>query len=265
MAGDVQKYADGDEEGHERRTSVTDERERDSRKRDDIEVYAHVDERLHQYPRYDAYRYVLGERIVDPAGDAVSPVRHVAVARHEHHDAEESELFRDNREDEVALYFGEVPEFLDRLSESESEEPSASDGDEPLFRLEVDRLVRDGRLVVGQEVIDALRNVRKRVAVSGRGLAQSVDGAREEAEYEKRHQDVLGVSASDEEHDDRYRGDKEDGSEVRLQRQEKHDRSEKRHIGQISSFERMDFRSSPLQEVREIQDSSEFHELHRLE
>lgn len=166
VPGDVQEYPDGDEERHKRRTAVTDERERNSRKRDDVEVYAHVDERLYQDPRHDSYRDVFGKGIVHPTGDAVSPVRDVTVARNEHHDTEEAEFFGDYREDEVTLDFRKVSEFLDRFSESEPEETPAPDGDEALFRLKIDRLVRDGRLIVGQEVVDAFRNVRERIAFS---------------------------------------------------------------------------------------------------
>lgn len=264
MAGNVEKDSDGDEERHERRSSVTDERKGDAGKRDDVEIDSDVDERLNQYPRRNPGCHVFGKRIVHPAGDAEAPVRDVAVASDEHDDSEESEFLGDDGKDEVPLHFGEVSELLDRFAEPESEKPPASYGDKTLLGLEVDGLVGNRRLVVSEEVVDTFGNVGERVPFAVRRLPQSVDGKSEEAEYEKGDQDVFGIASADEEHDDGDRGDEENGSEVRLHGEQEHDGSEKRHVRQVTAFERVYFRPSPFEEVREIQDRAKLDEFDGL-
>lgn len=76
---------------------------------------------------------------------------------------------------------------------------------------------------------------------------------------------MSGIPSSDEKHDDRDRGDEEDRAEVRLESQKEHDRTEQRHIGQISSFERMDFGSASFEKIREVQYASELDEFDRLQ
>ena len=113
MARYVQENADRDEKRHERRASVAYERQRDSRKRNDVEVYPHVHERLHENPGYDSDGDVFRERIVHSSRDTESPVRYVTVAGDEEGYSNESELFGDHRENEVPLNFREISEFLD--------------------------------------------------------------------------------------------------------------------------------------------------------
>lgn len=264
MTGNIQKYPDSDDERHERGSSVAYERQRNARKRNDIEVNPHVDERLYQYPRRYADRHVLREGVVDPSGYAVASVCDVAIARNEHHDPYESQFFGDYRKNEVPLHFRQVSEFLNRLSEAQSEETSTANGDKPLFGLEIDRLIGDGRLIVGQEIVDALGYVGKCIAFSFGSLAETVYGKGEKAENNERHEDVLGIPPAREKHDDRNRDDKENGSEVRLHGEQEHDGSEERHVREVSPFERMDFRPSALEKIREVQYRSEFDEFDRL-
>lgn len=149
MTGNVQEYPDGDNERHERRASITHERQGDAGKRYDVEIDAHVDERLNQNPCRNSNRHVFCKGIVHPARYSVTAVRDVAIARNEHHYSDEPQFFGDYGKNEVPLHFGQVSELLNRFPETQSEEASTTDSYEPLFGLEVDRLVRYGRLVVG--------------------------------------------------------------------------------------------------------------------
>lgn len=164
MPGNVEQYSDRDKEGHERRPPVTDEREGDSRQRHDVEIDSDVDEGLDQYPRRDSRGHVLCKRIVNPPGNPEATVGDVTIASNENDDSEESKFFGYHGKDEVALDFRKVPELLDRFSESEPEKPPAADGYQALFRLKVDRLIGNGRLIVGQKVVDAFRDVREGVS-----------------------------------------------------------------------------------------------------
>ena len=220
---------------------------------------------MHEDPRNDSDGDVFRERIVHSSRDTESPVRYVTVAGDEEGYPNESELFGDHRENEVPLHFREVSEFLNRFSKPQSEESPATDGDEPLLGLEIDRPVRYGGLVIGQKVIDAFGDVRERIALFPFGnFSKTVNGRREKHENESGNENVFRISPSDEKHDDRYRSDKQYRTEVRLERQKKDDGSKKRHVRQVPSFEGRDFRAPPLQEIREIQDGSKFDEFHRL-
>ena len=132
--------------------------------------------------------------------------------------------------------------------------------------MEIDRPVRYGGLVVGQKVIDTFGDVRERIALLPFGnFSKTVNGRREKRKNESGNENVFRISPSDEKHDDRYRSDKQYRTEVRLERQKEDDGSKERHIGQVASLKRGNFRAPPLQEIREIQDGSKFDEFHRLE
>lgn len=219
MARNVQKDSRGDKKGNERRTSVTYERQRDSGKRHDVQVDAHVDEGLDENPRNDSHRDVFGKKVVHPPGDPEPPVRDVTIARKEDGNPDESELFGDDRENEVALDFGKIAEFLNGFSETEPEKPSAPYGDESLFGLEIDGAVGYGRLVVGKKVVDAFGNVGQRIAFAFGGFSKAVYRKGERRENGDGYEDVLGTSSSHEKHDYRDGGDQENGTEVRLEGQ----------------------------------------------
>ncbi len=219
MAGNVQKDSRGDQKGDERRTSVTHEGQRDSGEGYDVQVDSHVDEGLDENPGNDSNRDVFGKKVVHPPGDSESSVRDVTIARKKDENADESEFFGNDRENEVALDFGEIAEFLNGFSETESEKPSASYGDKSLFGLKIDGAVGYGRLVVGKKVIDALGNVGQRIALAFGGFSKTVYRKGERRENGYGYEDVLSASSSHEKHDYRDGGDQKDGTEVRLEGQ----------------------------------------------
>ena len=172
---------------------------------------------MDQYPRNDTYGDVFSERVVHPAGDAESPVGDITIASHEQHGSDETELFGNHRENEVPLDFRKISELLNGFSESQAEESSASYGDKPLFGLEINGSVRNGRLIVRKEVVDTFRNVRQGVPSAVGSLSESVDGTREERTDKERDENMFDIASSHEEHDNDNRSDKQNGSEVRLE------------------------------------------------
>lgn len=158
-AGNVQKDAHSEKERYERRTAIAHERERYARKRQYVEVDSHVQGGLHENPKRHSGREVFSERIRGFRRDPETAVSDETVRAHERQDPEESELFRYDREDEVALGFRKVSEFLDGFPESETEESAGTDGNEALFRLEVDGLLLDGRFIVRKVVVDTFGHV----------------------------------------------------------------------------------------------------------
>ncbi len=175
MAGNVEKDSHSDQKRHERGSPVAYEGQRDSRERYDVEVHSHIYERLDQYPRSDSHGDVPGKGVVHPACDAESPISDVTVRRNEEKDPHESELFGNHRKNEIPLNLREVSKFLNGFPESKTEESPGSYGDEALFRLEIDRPVFNGTLVVRKKVVDAFGNIRKRVSLSFGGFSEGVN------------------------------------------------------------------------------------------
>lgn len=83
MARDTEKYRDGDEHGDEGRATITDEREGNARKWNDIEVYADVYESLDEYHRRDSRGHEFGKRIVHRVRNEKSSVTNKQVARNQ--------------------------------------------------------------------------------------------------------------------------------------------------------------------------------------
>lgn len=164
MSGDVEQDSRSDEEGHERRSTITDERKGNAGKGDDIEIDAHIDECLNENGGHYPYRDVSGERVVYSPGDPQPPVCDVHVTGHEYENPDESQFFRDYGKYEVALDLRKVAEFLNGFSKTETEETSTTNGYETLLSLKIDCSIRNGRLVIGQEIVDPIGNVRKTVA-----------------------------------------------------------------------------------------------------
>lgn len=219
MTRNVQKDSRGDKKGNERRPPVTYERQRDSGKGNDVQIDAHVDERLDEYPGNDSHRDVFRKKVVHPPGDPESPVRDVAIARKKNEDSNESQLFGNDRENEVALDFGKIAEFLNGFSETEPEKPSASYGDEPLFGLKIDSAVGYGRLIIRKKIVDAFGDVGQRVAFAFNGFSKAVHRKGERRKNSDGYEDVFGTSSSHEKHNYRDRSDQKDRAEVRLEGQ----------------------------------------------
>lgn len=153
---------------------------------------------------------------------------------------------------------------MNRFSKSETEESAAPYRYEPLFGLEVDGSVGNGRLVVGEKIVDAFGNVGQGIPLALGGFSETVYRERKNREYPDGNENVLDAPASHEKHNDRDRGDEQDGSKIRLERQKEHDRTQKRHVGQVSPLKGGNFAAAALKKIGEVQYRRKFHEFDRL-
>ncbi len=76
---------------------------------------------------------------------------------------------------------------------------------------------------------------------------------------------MLGISSTDEKHGDNERSTDEDGTEIRLEYEEKHNNPEIEHIRKESVEKISDLRMTFLEKISKIDNESELHKLHRLE
>lgn len=209
---------------------------------------------------------VLPEWVLRGFGDEKSSPSYVEIERYEDEYPEESQFLRNHRKNEISFDFRQIAEFLDGFPESETEKPSAPDGDESLFGLEVDGFLLDGVFIVCKEIVHSVGYVRERVSIIRIAmLPEPVDGERKYRKNSERSQKMLGISSPNKEHGNHERRTDKDGTEVRLEHEESYDNPEDEHIREESVGEIGDLRAAFFEEIRKIDDQSELHEFDRLE
>lgn len=214
----------------------------------------------------DPGSHVFPEEIISYLGDEETSPSDIEVKSDEEEYPDEPEFFGDHREDKVSLNFWEITKFLYRFPESETEKPATPDSDESLLSLEVNGLVLNCRLIVGKEVINPIGNVRERIPIRIVTMSpEAIDRNGENEKYERRCHKVFYIPPPDEEHDDHDGRKDENGTEVRLEDEEKNYENKVRHVWDETVLKIAHLRLATLEEVGKIDDESEFHKLDGLE
>lgn len=164
-------------------------------------------------------------------GDEESSPSDIEIEGHEEKYSEKAKLFSDNRKDKIPFHFWEISKFLYGLSESKTEESTASYGDKTLLRLKIDSFISNGIFIICEKIIHPIGDVRERIPIGWSTMfPKSVDRECKYHKYSKRSQEMFDISSSDKKHNnDEWRTDKY-RTEIWLKNQEKHDDSENEHI-----------------------------------
>ena len=139
MIGEDEQEPDDESVGEQRRAAIRDERQRDPGQRDELEIAARDDERLHADHERETRREERPEVVMRRGGDA-KPARHDdEVQAKDRQQADQSQLLSDGGQRVVGMHRGHGHAPADRRqarTQADTQDPTAPEGVQALYDLE---------------------------------------------------------------------------------------------------------------------------------
>src|SRR5258708_1340073 len=132
----VQQDSDCDETGDQRRSAVTDERQRQSFRWQQTKSDADIEQRLDGDHQRETERRVEIEAVLAEARHTKTAPDEKREDRHQRKGADEAELLADDRENEVGVRLRQEKELLPAVADAQPAQSSGADRDQRLHRLE---------------------------------------------------------------------------------------------------------------------------------
>ena len=251
MLRNVQQYAHRGKAHHQRGPTRADERQRDTFRWHEAEHDAHIHEGLHHDHRRETERNERAEAVRCAHGDPHPPPGDQAEAGKDRRRPDETQFLADDREDEVGVRLGQIEELLNTFHQAAPEHTSSPHRNQGLDDLKaVAKRVRPG-VPEGQQPTATVRRTDQDKVDCGRHGQQRAD-------------EVAVVQPSGKDHDDDDHQQRQHGSEVRLQKNQRHHPTDDDPDGQQRIREIVDPVHAPLKDERGKQHADEFGKLGRL-
>lgn len=255
------------------RAAITHKGKRDSCEWDNIEIHSNIDTCLDEYEERDAKCCVLSKWILDGSGNQESTIDDRHVYHDENERSNESELFSDNREDEVSLNFWKVTKLLNRLSKPKTEEPSTPYSDESLLCLIVLTIrigLGDKFFVIANKIVHTLGDIIERICIfpsrfSEMDLPQKIDAPCTYEADKKWHPDKATASSTNKVESDKDGSKNKDRSKVWLQGKQEKYNSNNSKVRDKSLWKIVHDMSLLLHVVSKIENNTYLHKFYWLE